>query len=324
MKRRLIKAFTLVELLVVITIIGVLIALLLPAIQAAREAARRSQCSNNLKQVGLGAHNFETVNGRFPPGFLGTMPQKFSAPTYDVQYSSVLSCVLPYMELNDVWDISDTDVGAHGGVSVYDIARPGDVFWTRTQAWTAAQARISTFLCPSDAPPYDKSGEVWVLITPYFDGSSTLWLLATYLPGAGNDLGRTNYLGSAGYFGHVGLSGVDCNQGVFWNRSKIDFRDITDGASNTLLFGEATGGPDNSYSWFGAPIMVTCWGLDHQSDNPPGWNYFHSYHPGVVQFCMADGAVAALSTKIDSSTSPQLGVFQRLGAIADGLPVTVP
>ena len=313
MKRSLREAFTLVELLVVITIIAILVALLLPAVQAAREAARRTHCSNNLKQIGLAAIHFEHYYGRFPPGYLGQMPQMFSPPTYDAQYAGVLAHILPYMELNNVWEPSDTDIASHGGISVYDITRKGDVFWNRTQAWTAAQAKIAAFTCPSDTP-YDKSGAVWVLVTPYFDGSSTLWFEATYLPGAGNALGRTNYLGVAGYFGHVGLPGVDCNQGVFWNRSKIDFRDITDGSSNTLLFGEATGGTDNSYTWFAAAIMVTCWDLPED----PGWASFGSYHHGVVQFCLADGSVAALSTKIDHDT------FQRLGAIADGIPVEIP
>jgi prepilin-type N-terminal cleavage/methylation domain-containing protein len=313
MKRRLPKAFTLVELLVVITIIAILIALLLPAVQQAREAARRTHCANNLKEIGLAAHNFQQVNNRFPPGYLGTIPQVFKSPVYDVQYSGVLSHILPYMELSNIWDLSDTDAASYSGVSVYDLTRKGTAFFWRTQPWTVSQAKVSSFLCPSDAP-YDKSGEVWILTTPYYDGTSTLVLVATYLPSAGNATGRTNYLGSAGYFGHVGLSSVDCNQGVFWNRSKIDFRDITDGSSNTLLFGEATGGPDNSYAWFGAAIMVTCWGLPEED----GWNYFGSYHPGIVQFCMADGSVTALGTKIDSD------IFLRLGAIADGMPVQTP
>jgi prepilin-type N-terminal cleavage/methylation domain-containing protein len=314
MKRRVRAAFTLVELLVVITIIAILIALLLPAVQAAREAARRAHCSNNLKQVGLAAINFEQVYGRFPPGYLGAMPLKFEFPPYDVQYSGVLAHVLPYMELSNVWDPSDTDAALHNSISVYDLTRKGDIFWSRDQAWKMAQARISSFTCPSDTP-YDKTGEAWVLLITYYDGSGTLWFDAVYLSGgAGKALGRTSYLGSAGFFGHVGLPSVDLYQGVFCNRSKTGYRDITDGSSNTLLFGEATGGIDNSYAWFGAAVMVTCWDLPEEL----GWNYFGSYHPGIVQFCLADGAVVALSTKINHD------LFQRLGAIGDGIPVEVP
>jgi prepilin-type N-terminal cleavage/methylation domain-containing protein len=320
MRHSLRAAFTLVELLVVIVIIAILIALLLPAVNKAREAARRGQCANNLKQIGVAAHAFESAKGRFPPGFLGPMPQEYKLPNYDTQFSGVLAFLLNYMELTNVSDLCDTDVSAHNGISVFDASRKGDPYWARTQAWSMAQARIGSFICPSD-PPYDKSGWVAGIMYPYFDGSGTIVYEAIIWDGAdGHALGRTNYLGCAGYFGHVGLASVDCNQGVFWNHSKTRFQDIADGSSTTILFGEATGGQDYSYDWFGAGIMVTCWGLSDE----PGWAQFGGYHPGIVQFCMADGAVVALSTTIDCATSPQMGTFHRLGAVADGLPVQVP
>ena len=129
--------------------------------------------------------------------------------------------------------------------------------------------------------------------------------------------GRTDYVGVAGYAGFLGEpppANDDFFRGVFWNRSKIDFRDITDGASHTLLFGEATGAPVTSYTWAGVGMLPTAWGL---TDNP-SWYQFGSFHPGIVNFCLADGSVRNLSTKIDYDT------FVNLSSIADGERVEVP
>jgi prepilin-type N-terminal cleavage/methylation domain-containing protein len=326
MKSSLRGAFTLVELLVVMTIIAILIALLLPAVQAAREAARRARCANNLKQVGLATLGFEQVKTRFPPGYLGPIPQELSEPDPDkFQNAGVLPFILPYMELYDLWDMSDSDVASHSGISVYEISQQGHQYWARVKAWTAAQAKINSFVCPSGANPYGKPGEVISSVCVYYDGSTTLWIgKVTLQDAAGNDagmvLGRTSYLGCAGYWGHIGNIGVDRYQGVFWNRSKTRICDLSDGASNTFMFGEATGGKEDSFAWFGAGIMVTGAGL---SDTPV-WNQFSSAHPGIVQFCMGEGSVRAVPTTTDWDVNPQIGTYHRLGAYADDLPVQVP
>jgi prepilin-type N-terminal cleavage/methylation domain-containing protein len=318
MRRSVPKAFTLVELLVVVTIIGILIALLLPAVQAAREAARRSQCSNNIKQIGLGAMSFQQLQNRFPPGNLGPIPQGDPGATgYDAQFTGVLAFLLPHLEMKPVSDLADEDVASYGGISIFDVSRKGLRYWNRAPAWTAAQAKIGSFICPSDTP-YEKLTP-WAMLSCYLNGNTLTYLATYFSPPGGDPLGRTNYIGVAGYFGHVNNPGTDALQGVFWNRSKIDFRDITDGSSNTLLFGEAMGGQDadgtgHSYAWFSAGFMTSCWGL---SDSP-GWWQFSSNHPKTVQFCMADGAVVSLSTQIDYDT------FEFLSAVADDEIVHVP
>jgi prepilin-type N-terminal cleavage/methylation domain-containing protein len=324
MKRSPRVAFTLVELLVVITIIAILIALLLPAVQAAREAARRGQCSNNLKQVGLAALTFESLRNRFPAGELGNLPQPVggtaTANLAKHQWTGVLPPLMPQMDLNELATTADKDAPAVGS-SVYDVDVDGTPPWwdtKRPNAWAMAQTKIPSLICPSARPsPYQKNGSVYIASWGSISGSTYNLTIYSFSSPDGDALGRTSYVGCAGYVGHLGLPGVDWRQGIFWNRSKTAMRDITDGTSNTFLFGEVTGGQDSSFSWFGAGPMPTIWGLVEQP-SPYEWCQFRSFHSGVVQFCMADGAVVQIPKTIDDET------YNRLGSAADGLTAQVP
>ncbi len=318
--------FTLVELLVVIAIIGVLIALLLPAVQAAREAARRSQCSNHLKQLGLAAHHFQGVHRRLPPGYLGPKPQAITPP-WDGQWVSALAFVLPYHELNAIHQQMDADVLDHAGISVFDIDKEGDQYWTRVHAWEMGQARISTFLCPSDNP-YEKPN-TFVLLHLFYHpnwppagGQPAVVQAGAKFPdpAVNNVLGRTNYLGVAGAAGVTGSTYWDPWHGVFYNRSKISFRDIRDGSSNTMLFGENTGGGGSqdgsgpySFAWIGCGALGTAMGIGGDE-----WYRFKSEHPGIVQFCFADGAVHKISVQTDVET------IWALSGVQEGVVASVP
>ena len=300
MRRR--PAFTLIELLVVITIIGILVALLLPAVQSAREGARRAECSNNLKQIGLAAQHFESVHGRFPPGYLGPIPQG-TGDSWNGQWAGCLVFLLPYLELTDIRDRSDLDRSSHAGISVLDVDRMGDAYWDRDQAWTAAQTKIAAFTCPSDDPYLS---ELTLVRLHYYQtpAEGTVSCGGGYFEeGAGEVLGRTNYLGVAGAWGQTGSAGWDRLVGVFTNRSRRGVRDIKDGSSSTLLFGEVTGklgvGADKhhyAFSWFGCGAMFAAQGFTDT------WGRFNSGHPDVVQFCYADGSVRPLAKTMDTDT----------------------
>jgi prepilin-type N-terminal cleavage/methylation domain-containing protein/prepilin-type processing-associated H-X9-DG protein len=209
------RGFTLIELLVVIAIIAVLIALLLPAVQAAREAARRSQCVNNLKQLGLALQNYHSTSNSFPQG---GSPQTTSAnnPCCGSQGAwgswSAQAMLLPYMEQTQIYSAANLSLNNRGN-------NPGEAMNT-----TATTAVISAFLCPSSLGPqgtwYNKPwpGNTYFAST----GSSISWIGSDPKAGLGNN-GPYTFIPN----GPFAVGGA-----------AIGIRDVTDGTSNTVAFGE--------------------------------------------------------------------------------------
>ncbi len=210
MTRKPFRAFTLIELLVVIAIIAVLIALLLPAVQAAREAARRAQCVNNLKQIGLALHNYESANNVFPAAFHGGFGHVYGNFT---GYNSLL----PYLEQTNLANAFNYNL------SVYAAGLGSYYGWSFAEQSTGHATQLGVFLCPSNRA----TGEVGM--------SYTTWTI--------NKAAVTDYVFSGGADNYVsppflvdgrrGFSGID----VF---SRI--AEVSDGLSQTFMFGEAVGG----------------------------------------------------------------------------------
>jgi prepilin-type N-terminal cleavage/methylation domain-containing protein/prepilin-type processing-associated H-X9-DG protein len=205
------RGFTLIELLVVIAVIAVLISLLLPAVQSAREAARRAQCVNNLKQIGIGMHNYHTANGAFPVG--GTTTSAGPGSGYPAGYTAswgtwgAHALMLGYLEQQPLYNASNFSWATVMGTGWYINT-------------TVTNSIISTFLCPSDnlAPIPVPPGDQWAgRLNNYF------WSVGTTLAyqGAGVD--------TTGLFTQAGRA-----YGV---------QNVTDGTSNTIAFAEAVVGP---------------------------------------------------------------------------------
>ena len=322
MKRKIVKnlsnvdrrGFTLIELLVVIAIIAILIALLLPAVQQAREAARRTQCKNNLKQLALACHNFHDTYSRFPAGYFGPAHTVVPAPAgfYDHQWTGIVPQLLPQLEQSVIYE----KINVWKGVDRRpDPLIPGNLlpetgYFNDSQTFAVAQAKLSAVRCPSDTEA-GRLGQVGLMHTYQIGtnlGSATVY---SFSP-ANFSLGPTNYLGVAGGFGDLSNAWAP-EKGIFGSRTKYNFRDVTDGTSNTLLFGEATGGPDYNYSWMSGSVMMQAYGLSTTAIQ--NWYQFESFHTGIIQFALADGSVRALSKNIDSET------FRRLTVMQDGKPV---
>src|SRR5262245_47907473 len=238
--------FTLIELLVVIAIIAVLIGLLLAAVQQAREAAARTQCANNLHQLGLAAHNYEQTFGSLPPGYLGTYPNLVApvgdqfAPSnpYPAQFVGVLAYLLPYVEQGNLYQTMLQGMPADF-LSTTSVYSP---WWAYDSTWNAAQVPVKTFLCPSDTPYANTLGTTVAFHSfPNPVVPELVELNAPYLTigGGGDNLGRGNYMGVAGYDGLAAPDFV----GVFVNRTCVTLPQVSnaDGTGNTLMFGETLG-----------------------------------------------------------------------------------
>jgi prepilin-type N-terminal cleavage/methylation domain-containing protein len=309
------SGFTLIELLVVLAISSVLIGLLLPAVQKVREAAARTQCSSNLKQIALAAHNYADTHGTLPPGQLGPYPDiGLGLPPITTQFVGAFVYLLPFIEQQNLLHQMTRDLPN-------DYLNPSAVYppwWNYSSASAAAQMRIKLYLCPSDEP-YSNTVATDILTHTFRQGQGMELFVGVFnFDEGGNLLGRTSYAGVAGYGGQINNSANDQYAGIFCNRSAVRLAHVTaaDGASNTLLFGEwlgdfATGTRRFAPAWIGVGSLPTLYGT--QSGTETGPFEFSSKHTGTIQFCMADGSLRGIRKGIAPGTSAYSNLIAASG-----------
>lgn len=299
------SGFTLIELLVVIAILGTLMGLLLPAVQKVREAAARTQCSNNLKQIALASHSYADTHGVLPPGQLGPYPDiGIGLPPFNAQFIGLFVYLLPYIEQDNTYRLLLQDVPR-------DYLNPTTVYppwWTYSSPTVAAQSRIKLYICPSD-DPYSNTLMTDILTHTFRTAQGfELFVGGFGVTEGGAGLGRTSYVGVAGYGGQINNGAVDQYAGLFCNRSAVSLAQLTasDGASNTLMFGEwlddfASGPRRYAPAWIGTGSLPTAYGTASSADT--GVFEFNSKHTGMIQFGMGDGSVRGIRKGIAPGTS---------------------
>jgi prepilin-type N-terminal cleavage/methylation domain-containing protein/prepilin-type processing-associated H-X9-DG protein len=311
------RAFTLIELLVVIAIIAVLIALLLPAVQSAREAARRIQCTNNLKQIGIALHNYHDTVGAFPPGYLSVMDRVTFGNDGPGWGWAAFS--LNQMEQAAVYNSVNFVLG---------IEVPANQ--------TARLTMLASFLCPADAYRQDQFTVVDSTATGTTPGNPIC------------DVASSNYVGSVGtgdpssLYPYIvdddnGPPGRDNGNGLFFRNRSVTIAQITDGTSQTFAVGERSQNLSRA-NWTGAitnaavPIVSLQGGagfdpegggalvLSHTGENhgpnaPSGQAHADQYwslHPGGANFLFGDGSVRFIKEQVG------FRIFQSLATRAAG------
>ncbi|OWK40470.1 DUF1559 domain-containing protein [Fimbriiglobus ruber] len=326
------RAFTLIELLVVIAIIAVLIGLLLPAVQKVREAAARTTCANNLKQIALAAHGYESANGALPPGYFGNSTDRNYGETgyssTNATYVGTLAVILPHLEQSALYSQIPSILFTDGTYPSGGL--PG--WWSLAQSWAAAQVSVKTYLCPSDPQSRPQATfAYWLFAQSDATGAASVGFASWPTD---YNMAKTNYAPVGGACGNRASTssasfGPNANlakyAGIFYDRSKTTFTSITDGTSNTLMFGEGMAGPGAAptyqWQWMSQGPIPTLLGLSNNQLSTNVMYRFGSRHTGVSQFCLADGSVRALTSGTSNPAPPaptDWWTFQQMAGRADG------